>query len=336
MQGSRTPPPSAEAEAVAQFNRMQGKLRVSLTHACQLQCRFCHQEGIEPHWTPVHIPLDYFEALLDVYAEIGGRYVVLTSEEPLLHPRVADLVRVAAGRNLHICVCTNGLRLDRILPELRNGCVQRIKLSLHAAANSDTARWLLGAAWDFDRVAANIARAIETGTRIQLLYTLTQKNAAALPEVLDLALRWGVDLQLVDLIPSRHKDTLPLLGYLGGQVFEEQVRQCAAYATTVRDRTGATLKIYRTPQGATWELKDTHYGLFHSGMCVGCSLKPMCGEGIYALRVDATGRFKPCLLREDLDMKSVIHPIDRSQLSATMTRLLVQMMARAPVDEREE
>ena len=65
-------------KATAKFNRMQGKLRVSLTHACQLRCRFCHQEGIESHWNALHMPIDYFDALLNAYAEIGGIYLELT------------------------------------------------------------------------------------------------------------------------------------------------------------------------------------------------------------------------------------------------------------------
>ena len=335
MQGSMGSQSSVELEAVAKFNRMQGKLRVSLTHACQLQCRFCHQEGIELHWRPVHISLDYFQTLLDVYSEVGGCYIELTGGEPLVHPRISELLRLASAPNRHVSVHTNGLLLKKILPELQSGCVQLIKLSLHAAANSGTAKWLLGAAWDFDQVAANISCAVDLGTRVQLLYTLTQKNAADLPNVLDLALRWGVDLQLVDLIPARNKDTSCVVGYLGGHVFEEEVLRRATYQTTIGDRTGATLKIYRTPQGATWELKDLHYGLFHSRMCVGCSLKSICGEGVYALRVDAAGILKPCLLRQDLDVKSVTHPIDKQQLRSTMTRLLTEMMADAPLGESE-
>src|SRR5574341_1910512 len=140
MQYSMSLQELAESEAVEKFNRMQGKLRVSVTHACQLQCRFCHQEGIEPHWRPVHIALDYSETLLDVYSEVGGRYVELTGGEPLMHPQLSELVRLASAPNRHVCVCTNGLLLERILPEIRSGCVQLIKLSLHAAANSDGAK----------------------------------------------------------------------------------------------------------------------------------------------------------------------------------------------------
>lgn len=323
--------PSAK-DVAEQFNRMQGKLRVSVTHACQLRCVFCHQEGIEPHWRSVHVSLDYLQALLDVYSELGGRYVELTGGEPLMHPKIRDLLCLASAPDRHVCLHTNGLWLDRIMPELEAGRLQLIKLSLHAAGNSANVTSLLGTGWDFEQVAANISRAIETGTRIQLLYTLTQANVSALPDVLDLALKWGVDMQLVDLILSRNKNTLPVLGYLGGDVLEAQVRQRADYQTTVRDRTGATLKIYRTRHGATWELKDSRYGLFHSGMCSGCSLKPVCGEGVYALRVDASGLFKPCLLRQDLDVQNITWPINKPKLIETMTQLLLIMMAPLSAD----
>jgi molybdenum cofactor biosynthesis enzyme MoaA len=326
MQRNASQPWSVESDAVLKFNRMQGKLRVSVTHACQLHCRFCHQEGIGTHWRPVHMGLDYFRAVLDVYSAMGGWYVELTGGEPLIHPRISDFLKVAAEFKRHVTVHTNGLRLDRILPEVRVGCVQLIKMSLHAAANSSEARGLLGTAWDFDRVAANICRVIDTGIQVQLLYTLTKNNAAALPAVLDLALQWGVDLQLVDLIRSRNNDPLPALGYRAGNVLEDQVRQRAVYETTVSDRTGAKLKIFKTADGATWELKDTHYGLFHSAMCLNCPLKSICGEGIYALRVDAAGILKPCLLRQDLDATTKTHPVDERQLRSTMTRLIQEMM----------
>jgi GTP 3',8-cyclase len=314
------------ADPVAKFNSMQGKLRISLTHACQLKCKFCHQEGIEPHWKPVHIPLEYFQAVLDAYSRIGGRYVELTGGEPLLHPRISDLVRLASAPRRHVTVCTNGLRLERILSELRNGYVQLVKLSLHATANSSDAGWLLGRGWDFERVSENISRVIDTGTRIQLLYTLTQRNAANLPKLLDLSLKWGVDLQLVDLIPARNKDSTPLLGYLGGEVLEEQVRTRAYFERVVSDRTGATLKIYRTKEGAIWELKDAHYGLFHSRMCDGCHVRSICGEGVYALRVDAAGTFKPCLLRQDLDVKTSTSPGDAEHITSTIGNLIGIMM----------
>lgn len=305
----RTPPrpaPAATAAEIAhameRFNRRQGKLRISLTHACQLRCSFCHQEGIEQHWTPTHIDDDQLSAVLASYARLGGRFVELTGGEPLLHPRIAHLLEVSAGFGLHSTLCTNGLLLRRVLPQLRKNCVQLVKVSLHAPETSEQTAGLLGRAWSFEKVSAGIRDVLDTGAKVQLLFTLTESNFTGLRRVLDHALHWAVDVQLVDLIRSRNKDARAELGYLGPQVLEKHVLPLATLVKTDFDRTGATLKIFRTPAGAIWEVKDTRFGLYHSEMCSGCRLAADCGEGVYALRVDPTGRFKPCLLREDLDV----------------------------------
>lgn len=318
------------SEAMAKFNLMQGKLRISLTHACQLRCKFCHQEGIEAHWKPVHIRPEHLRSVLDSYSRLGGRYVELTGGEPLLHPRVAELVGIAHAAERHVTLCTNGLLLGRILAELRRGCIQLVKVSLHAPSNSDDARWLLGRAWDFDQVASGILRALDAGAKVQLLYTLTEVTMEGLPKVLDLALKWGVDVQLVDLIRSRGTDMRSELGYLGADLLEEHVRPRAKFETCAFDRTGATLKIYRTHSGATWEVKDSRYGLFHSAMCAECALKQDCGEGVYALRMDALGGFKPCLLREDLDVQPPSSDFGISDEDSTIGSLISLMTTELP------
>src|SRR5688572_2479825 len=95
--------------SVERFNAMQGKLRVSVTHACQLRCRFCHQEGIDRHWASVHMAPAYFRTLLSTFTQLGGQYVELTGGEPLMHPYFANLLREASLYRRHICVHTNGL-----------------------------------------------------------------------------------------------------------------------------------------------------------------------------------------------------------------------------------
>jgi molybdenum cofactor biosynthesis enzyme MoaA len=116
-----------------------------------------------------------------------------------------------------------------------------------------------------------------------------------------LALQWNVDLQVVDLITTRAHRPAEELGYVTGKEGQRIVAsRGAVLEREVRDRTGAVLKLYRTPTGKAWEIKDFHFGLLHSAMCDGCTRRHECGEGIYALRVDALGVVKPCLLREDL------------------------------------
>ena len=135
--------PESGMEIIDRFNHMEGKLRISVTHACQLQCQFCHREGIDPHWVPVHISLNYFRDLIKAYSSIGGLYIELTGGEPLCHPEIQNLVEIGSSRRRHLIICTNGLLLNKIQTQLEAGLVHQIKLSLHSTSNSSVSKRLL-------------------------------------------------------------------------------------------------------------------------------------------------------------------------------------------------
>jgi cyclic pyranopterin phosphate synthase len=290
-------------DLMRRFNAMQGKLRVSVTHACQLECRFCHQEGIERHWQATHMSVEFFRSIVEAYAEIGGKYIEITGGEPTIHPKIGELVDSITNPDLNLILCTNGLRLDRLQEQVVQKKIDLIKLSLHATESSDSTKRLLGSAWDFSRLKKNVEQALRHGANFQVVFTHTKQNSRYLESVLQHALVWDVDLQVVDLISSRIKRPAEELGYVSGDEGERIVRQYAVLERVVSDRTGSILKLYRTPTGKSWEIKDFHYGVLHSSMCEGCTKRPECGEGIYALRIDATGMIKPCLLREDLQFR---------------------------------
>ena len=305
---------------------MQGRLRISVTHACQLACKFCHQEGIENHWQPTHIDKSFLVDLVDAYSTIGGKFVELTGGEPTIHPKIGELVDAIASPERFLILCTNGLRLDRLDEQIQSKKIDLIKLSLHATDTANSTKMLLGNAWDFPRLEHNVERALLSGTKFQLIFTHTHQNSEFLESVLSLALMWGVDLQIVDLIATRLKQPALELGYMSGDDGEKIVKQYAMLERIVKDRTGAVLKLYRTPAGNSWEIKDYHYGVLHSAMCNGCTRRSDCGEGIYALRVDANGVVKPCLLRSDLQ-RYVDSPFTSKQMRSTLETTLIQMMS---------
>lgn len=290
----------SSAQRFKLFNELQGKLRVSVTHSCQLQCKFCHQEGIEQHWKSVSISPELFGRLVKAYRHLGGEFVELTGGEPTLHPEIGRLLEIAHSAGAYSILCTNGLMLDRAMKQIKEEKVDLIRLSLHATDSSEASKALLGNHWSFDRLRGHVELALGLGVDVQLIFTHSGKNTKYLEKVLELALQWNVNLQVVDLIATRVHHPASELGYVTGEEGQRIIASRAHLEREVRDRTGAVLKLYRTPSGKVWEVKDFHFGLLHSGMCEGCSLRQDCGEGIYALRVDALGVVKPCLLRDDL------------------------------------
>lgn len=287
-------------KSVERLNEKYGYLRISVTHACQLKCRFCHQEGIEDHWVPKHIDEKFLYNIVKAFSNIGGRFVEFTGGEPLLHPRIDYLVESISDLGPKLAICTNGLLLDRLKRPLENGSIARLKISLHATENSDDAQWLLGKGWDFQKVMRNIILAKNLGVNVQLIYTHTKKNSENLTKVLDIADRLGVDVQVVDLIKTRSNQCFNDLEYMDAQEAEMVLSNYSQDISFDTNRMGGHLKIYKKGN-SVWELKNTEFGLLNTGMCKGCEYKDICGEGVYALRIDAAGILKPCLLRKDLE-----------------------------------
>jgi molybdenum cofactor biosynthesis enzyme MoaA len=319
---------------VADFNAMMGRLRISVSHDCQLHCKFCHREGIADHWTANHISIEFLQILTESYATLGGKYVEITGGEPTLHPRISEILKIASCAGLNVILCSNGLRLDRVVNELKQGFVNQIRLSLHYGdTDVQKAHELLGNAWDFKRIERNIEEVLKTNVPIQLIFTQTKQNQHQLETVLKRALDWGVEVHIVDLIASRAEDTTNTLGYVTGEHAESIVDQFAKLERVVTDRTGSILKLYRAKNGTAWEVKDYHYGLLHSAMCKGCPLWSQCGEGIYALRVDSLGVTKPCLLRSDLEFNILSGRLPNESIPEALTRMLTMMLC-PPLERR--
>jgi MoaA/NifB/PqqE/SkfB family radical SAM enzyme len=81
-----------------------------LTDTCNLRCRHC---WIEPRYvsesaTSTNIDPSVFETILDQAKPLGLTMVKLTGGEPLLHPRMTQLLDILRRRDLRLTVETNG------------------------------------------------------------------------------------------------------------------------------------------------------------------------------------------------------------------------------------
>ena len=52
-------------------------------------------------------------------AECGAPVVSICGGEPLIYPQIGELVEKILAQGKHIYLCTNGLKLEKRLPELR-------------------------------------------------------------------------------------------------------------------------------------------------------------------------------------------------------------------------
>ena len=134
---------------------MLKKAYVEITNVCNLRCAFC--PGTKR--PPCTMPPDEFARVLDrlrghvsyVYLHVMG--------EPLLHPRLAELLDIAAARGMKVCVTTNGTLLGAQADTLLNApALYKISVSLHSIEENGgdpaRAREYLESVWSFAERAA--------------------------------------------------------------------------------------------------------------------------------------------------------------------------------------
>ena len=109
---------------------------IAVTNACNAACGFCNfsRNKIGPsQWR--WIDAGQFEAALDILYQRDIRYVAFFGGEPLLHPRLADLVAMAAGKGMGVVVITNGWQLPDQLDRLKAAGLRVIFISIDSHAD---------------------------------------------------------------------------------------------------------------------------------------------------------------------------------------------------------
>jgi tungsten cofactor oxidoreducase radical SAM maturase len=187
------------------------RLYVEPTTVCNLHCRTC----IRNVWDDpeAHMPLSTYRQLLEQTAALPDleRIVLSGFGEPLTHPDILEMVRLARERGLAVTLGSNGLLLDRaVSAELVSLGIDRLILSLDGA-QADTYARVRDA--DIARVLANI-RALndvkhEKGSLYPALgieFVALQSNVAELAELTALAPRLGAARVLVSNVLAYTED----------------------------------------------------------------------------------------------------------------------------------
>jgi radical SAM protein with 4Fe4S-binding SPASM domain len=107
---------------------MLKRIYLEITNRCNLACSFCHQTAREPRsLTP-----EEFEFLTDRLRGKTDLLFLHLMGEPLLHPDLADFIRIAERKGFRPAVTTNGTLLASRGGELLDTPLNRVSISLHA------------------------------------------------------------------------------------------------------------------------------------------------------------------------------------------------------------
>ena len=168
------------------------RVYIEPTNRCNLDCRTCMRHGWEE-------PLGFmeFELFVKIMAEVRslpGRPGIFFGGfgEPLGHPRIADMVRMAKQGGSEVELISNGILLDDALARrLIAAGLDRLWISIDGSSPASYADVRLGD--HLPEIIANLERLNAMGGKPELgiSFVAMKRNVADLPSVLDLAVKLG-------------------------------------------------------------------------------------------------------------------------------------------------
>ena len=263
------------------FKRPVLSARISITQRCNLDCIYCHKEGIFEDSTEEMTP-DEIKRVIGILAKHGVKKVKITGGEPLLRSDAADIVGGISGLGIEdISMTTNGTLLSEYAGQLKESGLKRINVSLDTLKPEVFREITKGG--NLDRVTEGIEAAIEAGLYPVKLNVVAMKgiNDKEIRELLDHYPTEGVVLQLIELMD------------VGNEVFDKYYyslddieKEFEANASDVRVRRFMQGRKKYTLNGSQVEvIRPMH----NTNFCAHCT----------RIRITADGKFKPCLMRSD-------------------------------------
>lgn len=160
-----------------------------LTEGCNLRCRHCWIEP--PHQTAKRkhpaIDPDLFRHILQQAKPLGLSSVKLTGGEPLMHPRIGEILGVLREEKLRFNVETNGVLCTQALArDLVGSGLYHVSVSLDGA-DAETHEWVRGVKGCFDAAVNGIRNLVAAGIRPQVIMSLMRRNVDQIEAVVRLA-----------------------------------------------------------------------------------------------------------------------------------------------------
>lgn len=263
------------------FKRPVLSARISITQRCNLDCIYCHKEGIFEDSREEMTP-DEISRIVGICAKHGIKKVKITGGEPLLRSDVVDIVGGISRLGIKdISMTTNGTYLQDYASRLKESGLKRINVSLDTL-KPEVFKEITGGG-NLDRVIEGIEVAIEAGLYPVKLNMVVMKgiNDGEIRELLDHYSMDGVVLQLIELMDT-DKEVFDRYYYSLDGI--EREFEMNANDVTVREFMQDRKKY--TLNGSQVEVVRP---MHNTDFCSHCT----------RIRITTGGKFKPCLMRID-------------------------------------
>lgn len=184
--------------------------RVTLAHLvvtrrCNLACAYCN----EYDHTSAPVPVDELVRRVDRLAELGTSIITMSGGEPLLHPRLEDVIRRIRSRGIIAGMITNGYLLTAgRIRELNRAGVDHLQISIDNMMPSEVSKKSLKV---LDRKLRLLAEHADFHVNINSVVGAGDSAPSDALAVANLALELGFT-STVGLLHDGHGQMMPLNG----------------------------------------------------------------------------------------------------------------------------
>lgn len=195
---------AAQGRFAADAERVPHVATVAITYACQCDCAHCSAHHLRRNGDDRALTFDELADAIRQTVDLGTTSVVLTGGEPLLHPRLDDIIRSVDRRKALCTMFTNGEYLDDTrVARLKAAGLFGLFVSLDhpTAAAHDANRGRPGL---FDKAVGGLIACRDAGlpTGISTYATREKIASGEMDELMELGRRLGVlEVFVFDVTP---------------------------------------------------------------------------------------------------------------------------------------
>ncbi len=259
-------------------------LRISITSRCNLQCLYCHHDGIIPQKNEMS-PDEIFK-VAQVAREVGIKKIRLSGGEPLIRKDIVEIVEKISSLGFKdVSITTNGTLMEQYAEKLVKAGLNRVNVSLDTL-NPKTYHYIT-----HKNYLENAKRGIESAAKAGLypvkvnMVVMNDINHKEIWDMFHFCKDNGAVLQLIELLKT---ESCPETEFIDKYHYkmEDLEDVLAEISDKVKTRPFMQDRKKYFVEGGEIEIVKP---MDNTKFCKNCT----------RLRITPNGQIKPCLLRND-------------------------------------
>ena len=165
------------------------KMYFYLTEGCNLACRHCWISPKLQDETNVYanFPVELMKSIVKQAKPLGLDTIKLTGGEPLMHPRIGEILDFIKEQELKLNIESNGVLCTEELAEKISRCKEPFIAISVDGANAESHDWVRGIPGSFNATITAIKYLVKAGLKPQFIMSIMRHNKEQMEDVVRLA-----------------------------------------------------------------------------------------------------------------------------------------------------